>query len=1543
MRKATFTLARPLIGFFMAIFCLFSYTIYGQQQFDVAITKTTVTSAPVKYGTAIPFNFTIYNQGLDTIMNVEIIDHYGDGFEFQGGLNLDWAEHMTIVNAVTTTFTEKIPPNQSRIVTVNLIVRPGDSFDDWQNTGEVVSFTDVNNIDRESEDMDSNGNEDPTDDAGGLLGSPADNHINGNGMGNPNDGIAATDEDDHDRDSIQVFDLAITKILDPIIGYSYGDTLTFNITVYNQGNMEARLVRVRDIIPEGYIYPEAVNVADGWSSDPSNPLYTIDAIAPFDQVEISIKLVLGTASVDENAWTNYSEIFSARDKDLANVGGLDADSSPASNSDGERSVNQGDPDDNNIGNFSSNPGDEDDHDPAEPVVFDLALIKERTTALSSFNYGTPIEYTYTVQNQGNVDATNIVLYDSLPCGAMFDESLNSSDWSFDPLTNVATITIPSLDAATEIQGMLTLTVIPCTINQETAWTNYMEISSATTADGIQTVEIDGFFDTDLSNDPGGIPLTSTDNALDGIGIIDEDNHDVELLQVYDLALKKELMTPGPYSEGQELEFRIRVYNQGNIVLEDIIVEDFVREGYGFDPVVNAPLGWTNSYSTLVGGIPTVFPDTLNVMEDIFLATEDSVDIFIKLTLELDGDDISDWYNYAHIWVATDTVGNNRFDDADSNPFTTSALEFAVLPGSPNDDNVLSMGKSVIPLLEEDDHDVSNVDYFDLSLVKNLPAVLPTTYNQDVTFEIVVKNEGVQFAHDITIVDYLPCGFEFNEGSNTNWFMNIGTGNPEYFYTDTLNPGEEITIPITLRLVECAMINSNAWRNIAEIKNGLDFTGNTGDDQDSTPDDNSFNEPNGEDDVNDALIEVFDLALSKIVVNPQASYEFGNEVTYEISITNEGNIIATDIDVVDYIPCGMTLSPNSSGWTVDMYGFANTTIAGSLNPQATASVFITLLIEECSNETGFRNNVAEIMEANDSSGPSGDFDSTPDNDPFNDLVGEDDIDAIEILVVIGANIGDFVFNDFDGDGVQDGGEPGISGVGVVLYDASNNVVAATETDGSGFYEFVDVPGGDYYIVFNIDDDNLAPTLSDVGNDAFDSDVTGENGPGSTSVFTFTAGQNDNTRDAGFFQCLDIKGVTYYDINEDDIRQSTENGINGLVTNLYRRINGIWILWDSETTHHDYDTPSDDGIWDFCVPPGTYYIEVVLPPVGLVRVRPFVGGSNYDSDINGANGPNTTPTFTLNPGGSKTNLGAGYYPMATVGNRVWFDENANGIQEDFEPKAEGVNVQVYNMNNELVDEDLTDIDGIYEIEYLMKEEYYLKFEAPEGLAFTFADAIDDEDKDSDVTHAMGINTTNPISFKPGEKIINVDAGLLSGVLPLKWKAFSVIAEKEGNDLSWSTSLEINVDYFEVERRLENEDEFISINKVEAVGNSTKERNYQYLDLNVDKSGLYYYRIKQLDIDGSFSYSEIQQVTRSNYGSIKAYPNPTSGKVAINGDFDSDEIYSIKITNNLGATVYELTRSTKDGVLEIDLESIPSGVYQLSISNDQSLIHNGKIIKL
>lgn len=2086
MRITTPNLKRVFIAFLLFTFSFATSTF--AQQFDVAITKTTVTSAPVKYGTPIPFNITIYNQGTDTIMNVEVIDHFGSGYEYQQALNPTWNPHPTIVNAVNTLLTDKIAPGENTIITINLIAQPGDERADWFNTAEVVDFTDRFGASQEAADTDSQGDEIPNNDAGGLLGSPADDFINGDGTGTPDDGVAATDEDDHDRDTVQIFDLALKKVLDPITGYKYGDTLTFTTTVYNQGNIVNRQIRVRDIIPEGYINPIAENVALGWSNNAANPIYTIDVLNPMDSISFDLKLILSTTMSDGDAWINFVEVISARNASLAPLSAdLDADSQMASNTDGERSVAQGDPDDNYIGNNSVNPGDEDDHDPAEPVVFDLALIKERSTALSSFNYGEPIAYEITVVNQGNVAATDIVLVDSLPCGAMFEQALNPG-WAYDATTNLATFTVSSLTPRTSTNtdhifvGELILTVIGCVEDQETAWTNYLEIAQATTSDGVQFVEIDGVFDTNFANDPGGIPLTDSDNNLDGIGIEDEDNHDVELLQVYDLALKKELITQGPYTEGQDLDFRIRVYNQGNIVIEDLIVEDFIPEGFGYDPAVNAPFGWTTSYSTVVGGTPTTFPDTLNVMEGIFLDTEDSVDITIRLTLELDGQDISDWYNYAHIWVATDTIGNSRFDDADSNPFTPTAAEFAVIPDSPNDNNIFSPGKSAMPAVEEDDHDVANVSFFDLALTKTATST-PTAYGQDVTFDIVVKNEGVQFAHDITVVDYLPCGLTFT--SSAGWAVNGITGNPEYFYTDTLFAGEEVIIPITLTVEECTNINADSYRNEAEIVNALNDDDVTGDDQDSTPD----NQVPGEDDTDDALISVFDLSLTKTVSSPPANFAVGTPVSYNIVITNEGNVPAVNAEITDYLPCGLDFSPTgntgwtqdaitgnisyvemsqidpgtsitipltltigactnepydltnlvevsnddlggtvddfdstpdngdpdeddidtatlaffdlsltktlttnvailtygmnlnytievtnegsipatsftvtdeipcglsfssvgNAGWTLDSNsGNASFEYTSTLNPGESAQLILTLVLEECATPTTDSwNNVAEISEANDPNGPATDEDSTPnnqdpneddidsaplevgdlaiskthidpvgpigigtpidytitvsnqgnvamtdftitdyipcglefstagnsgwttnamtgnpeynvnstiqpggtldipltltvgnclpplspdynniveisdqgpnpndpdsnpDNDPNNDLPGEDDIDedplefydlslvksstsmgnskygdvidytitiinegslsatnvevtdylpcglrfdqglntgwtfntgtgnasttyvgtidpgsthdftlrlileecngdmntaynniaeitggvdpsgnpgddedstpgnqdpneddiddqpldvfdlslvksvtstqseyelgqdvtynievinegnveAIDVVITdyipcgmtlsiantllwgvdangyasltidpiavnqsvnipiiltigncaletgqrrnvaeitgngsdnpidadstpgnedpneddiddviievnVGSTIGDYVWNDIDADGIQDSNENGIQGVTVILYTPEGDIVEETITNGAGFYEFTEVEEGDYYIGFTDLSEDFEPTTPFSGNDTNDSNVTDDNGPNTTSIFSTVPGEDDNSIDAGFFVCSLIKGVSYYDINEDDIRQSTENGINGLVVNLYRRVDGVWTLWDSETTHHDYDTPSDDGIWDFCVAPGQYYIEVEMPPIGLVRVRPFVGGSNFDSDINGSNGPGTTPTFTLSPGGSKTDLGAGYYPMATVGNRVWHDQNYNGIQEDTEPILANVTVQVYDMEHNLVDETTTNEEGVYKVEYLQKQEYYLKFEAPDGFGFTFADATTDE-IDSDVNHAMGLNTTSPRMYNPGEDVDFVDAGLVNGVLPVTWNEIGVERESDHHLVHWGTAQELNVEIYRIERKLESEEEFTPIGRLDAFGNSTLEQNYQFTDFDIKSEGKYYYRIQQVDFDGMSSYSDIVYTTNYTDAEYIVFPNPTVDKLTVKGSYTEGKVYNVKLVSMTGQSIIKFNTVPENNEILIDLSNITTGMYYLEIFDESN----------
>ena len=411
--------------------------------------------------------------------------------------------------------------------------------------------------------------------------------------------------------------------------------------------------------------------------------------------------------------------------------------------------------------------------------------------------------------------------------------------------------------------------------------------------------------------------------------------------------------------------------------------------------------------------------------------------------------------------------------------------------------------------------------------------------------------------------------------------------------------------------------------------------------------------------------------------------------------------------------------------------------------------------------------------------------------------------VESSLPVGS-IGDFVWLDQNGNGIQNGGEPGIGNVTVKLYNETGSLVRTTTTAANGSYLFQDVLIGNYYVEF-VPASGYDVTFAGKGTTSTDSDITGAFGPGTTNLFAVNAGENNLTVDAGYYQCSKIGNRVWYDINKNDIWDSTENGINGLQVNLWRNNGGTWVLWDTDITGHNPDPnkPSDDGFYEFCAAPGTYYIQFILPPDNkLVPVRPFIGGNSLtDSDINNANGPATTPSFSLSSGQNKTDIGAGFYPMASAGNLVWLDQNYNGIQELEEPKLEGVLVQAYNsVTNEMVAETVTNADGTYVLDYLPKMDLYLKFTPPAGYNPTYPGAGND-DINSDVDHSNGFNTTRSFSMYPGIYNDHIDMGLALGALPVKWVNVEVKKVKDGHSILWETAEEINLDYYEVQRILQN----------------------------------------------------------------------------------------------------------------------------------------------
>jgi len=382
----------------------------------------------------------------------------------------------------------------------------------------------------------------------------------------------------------------------------------------------------------------------------------------------------------------------------------------------------------------------------------------------------------------------------------------------------------------------------------------------------------------------------------------------------------------------------------------------------------------------------------------------------------------------------------------------------------------------------------------------------------------------------------------------------------------------------------------------------------------------------------------------------------------------------------------------------------------------------------------------------------------------------------------------------------------------------------------------------------------------------------------------------------------------------------------------------------STGHKPGTASDDGYFKFCAPPGTYYVEVIMPPIGLVQAVANVFGntpltnnneSTIDSDLTNNFGSGTSASFTVSAGDEICNIGAGFYPMATVGNLVWIDENDNGTQDAEEERVSGVLVEAFNENSVKVGESVTNNQGVYNIEYLQKQNYYLKFTPPNAYGFIQPNAGSD-DIDSDVTHAYGIFTTDLISVSPGDEVTSVDAGMRLGILPVEWLSISAEWKVDFNEVRWSTASEHNNDVLEIERRHESEEDFYYIGELDAAGNSTTLQNYKYHDNDIERAGRYYYRIKQVDLDGEYDYSAVVFVEVKRYdNSISLSPNPSAGVSTLSLKMATEENVEVSIIDAAGKLIKSIPVKSTSGQRideKIEINYLPVGVYMVHITQGE-----------
>ncbi|WP_167546894.1 DUF7467 domain-containing protein [Stieleria maiorica] len=386
----------------------------------------------------------------------------------------------------------------------------------------------------------------------------------------------------------------------------------------------------------------------------------------------------------------------------------------------------------------------------------------------------------------------------------------------------------------------------------------------------------------------------------------------------------------------------------------------------------------------------------------------------------------------------------------------------------------------------------------------------------------------------------------------------------------------------------------------------------------------------------------------------------------------------------------------------------------------------------------------------------------------------------------ASLGDFVWEDLNADGIQDAGEPGINGVTVKLLDSGGNVLQTTTTgagpddpttpgdESNGYYEFTGLTPGVEYTVMFVNPDDVGPdaymfSAPLVGGDStVDSNVT-DPVNGTTPGVILSSGEFNRTIDAGLFRKGSIHAYGFLDINGDGI----ENGGD----DAFPDDPGKTFVLNGPGGTQTRVTVSGEADW-VSLTPGTYTIsEDPIPPGFSLTTTPNLRTFVVQSGEELVYEPGAAD---LPAGDTRTEvvlgdlLKWGNTELASLGDFVWEDLNADGIQDAGEPGINGVTVKLLDSGGNVLQTTTTgagpddpttpgdESNGYYEFTGLTPGvEYTVMFVNPDDVgpdAYMFSAPLvgGDSTVDSNVTDPVN-GTTPGVILSSGEFNRTIDAGL------------------------------------------------------------------------------------------------------------------------------------------------------------------------------------------
>ena len=485
------------------------------------------------------------------------------------------------------------------------------------------------------------------------------------------------------------------------------------------------------------------------------------------------------------------------------------------------------------------------------------------------------------------------------------------------------------------------------------------------------------------------------------------------------------------------------------------------------------------------------------------------------------------------------------------------------------------------------------------------------------------------------------------------------------------------------------------------------------------------------------------------------------------------------------------------------------------------------------------------------------------------------------------IGNYVWIDENGDGVQDAGEPGIPGVVVELKDGAGNVIETTTTDANGGYIFRDVLVDTYTVtVLSGLPTGLVPTYDEDSNTA---------SPDQTTLVTIASGDEHLT--AAF-------GYNYTPPADTDTPDMADTGALG--DQIWNDADGNGVQGPGESgianiTVNLFSDPDGDGVYDTAAgttttdASGNYIFDGLAPDAYVIQVDDTTLPAGFTTSPTGdpdSDADNTSRPIVVAPGDVVLTGDFGYnLPTGhTISDLVYVDADGDGMQDAGESGIAGVTVALEDAADNVIATTTTVSDGTYSFPGLTDATYGVVITDTENILGELAPITDPDggnDMISSVTLAGADNTIQDFGFAPAGH--TAGDGMIGDVVYIDTNNDNVYAVGEGVE-------NVIVELF-------------AADGITLLATTTTNENGRYLFGALDPAATYVVKVDETSLPGGDVYDNHDDADGGSPGDGSSTVDLSLATDGI--DLDQDFGYQATTPVNISGTIWEDTNA--DGTLD------------------------------